>query len=187
MTSEERRSHVRTDMLFQVKFNVITAEEHRLIMGNKEEKVSLRAHSLPIDDPTEFLPGNGIDPSLIQFLLQMDQKMDRIMALISGEKREKDFFSHGCGVNISGSGMMAIVDHAVEVGQIIHATFFLSKYPPLYLDLFGEIVRVTPIDEKGAERYQIGIHFLDLSVNDREKIIATVFRRQRESLREQKR
>jgi c-di-GMP-binding flagellar brake protein YcgR len=58
--------------------------------------------------------------------------------------------------------------------------------PIVFLDVFGEVVRSSEISECDKNVYSLGIRFLDLSVNDQEKIIAMVFKRQRGDLRKRK-
>jgi hypothetical protein len=59
----------------------------------------------------------------------------------------------------------------------------LSKFPLVVMDVFGEVIRVTQIQGLGKRCYHLGIRFLDLMESDREKLIACVFRRQREVIR----
>jgi c-di-GMP-binding flagellar brake protein YcgR len=54
------------------------------------------------------------------------------------------------------------------------------------MDIFGKVIRVIQEDEDGRVLYKVGIKFLDLNISDRERIIASVFQRQREDLRKRK-
>jgi c-di-GMP-binding flagellar brake protein YcgR len=116
----------------------------------------------------------------------MDAKLDRILELISTEKKVEIPFCHGIGQNISGSGMQMVVDTPVECGKIIHTTFLLSQFPFVFMNLFGEVIREKEFNKDGTTLYRIGIKFLDLNINDREKIIAFVFQKQREAIRNSK-
>ena len=89
-------------------------------------------------------------------------------------------------MNISGSGMNMVVLEPAQPGQIIHAHFVLSKTPLVYLDVFGEILWVTPSEDNDGKAFNLGIEFLDLKPADQERIIACVFQRERKSLRERK-
>jgi len=42
------------------------------------------------------------------------------------------------------------------------------------------------VDEDDQTSYHVGIKFLDLNLNDRERIIACIFQRQREAIRKGK-
>ncbi|MBU0769611.1 MAG: PilZ domain-containing protein, partial [Proteobacteria bacterium] len=77
-------------------------------------------------------------------------------------------------------------DKPVETGQIIHSKFYISKIPLVFMDIFGEVVRSIKVDEGDKTLYSLGIKFLDISVNDQESIIASVFQKQRGVIRKRK-
>ncbi len=79
-----------------------------------------------------------------------------------------------------------VIEQPVESGQIINAKFFLSKVPLVFMDIFGKVTRVAQKDEDGRVLYKVGIKFLDLNISDRERIIASVFKKQRGDLRKRK-
>ena len=129
----------------------------------------------------------SLNPCLIDLLLKIDEKLDQILARVSQEETTTDYLSRqGVGMNISGSGMNMVVSEQAQPGQIIHAHFVLSKAPLVYLDLFGEILWVTPTEDSDGKAFNLGIEFLDLEPADQERIIACVFQRQRKSLRQRK-
>ena len=109
-----------------------------------------------------------------------------ILEILAKDSEIEGLFNQGIGMNISGSGMNIMVDRPVESGQIIHSKFYLSKTPLVFMDIFGEVVRSTKVDECGKTMYSLGIKFLDISVNDQERIITSVFQRQRGVLRKRK-
>ena len=82
--------------------------------------------------------------------------------------------------------MQIVIEQPVESGQIINAKFFLSKLPLVFMDILGKVIRVAQEDEDGRVLYKVGIIFLDLNISDRERIIASVFQKQREDLRKRK-
>jgi len=131
----------------------------------------------------EMNDGHPVSASLINHLVQMDEKLDQILDLLSKDKTVKGLYKQGVGLSISGSGMEIMVDRSLEHGRIIHAKFYLSKSPLVYMDIFGEVVHVTQMDKDGRTHYNLGIKFLDLSINDRERIISSVFQRQRGNIR----
>jgi len=117
----------------------------------------------------------------------MDEKLDPILTKLSKEEVDRGLLAkQGIGINISGSGMNMVVEEPVEPGQIIQTHFVLSRIPLVFIDAFGEVLRVTPADENGTVTYNLGIEFLDLKPSDRERIITCVFKRQRKSIRERK-
>ena len=187
MMSEENRSYVRGDIFFKVKFTLFTREEYENLERSKESYFSLNeSPQEPVfPDSNDPIVGNP-DGNLINFLIHMDEKLDQILLLLSKGEAKKGPFEEGVGVNISGSGMNIIVDKPVESGRVIHAKFFLTKAPFLFMDVFGEVVRVIRSEEKGEKNYKLGIEFLNLNENDRDRIITAVFQYQRQTIRKNK-
>jgi len=184
MVTKERRSDVRGDLSFNVKYKIMTLEEYK-DFNRFDKAIFLPANNAPgVDNAdTEISMESKADASLINYLLQMDQKLDQILELLAQDRSVALPFRRCIGRNISGSGMQIVVDQPVETGQIIHAKFFLSKFPLIFMDIFGEAIRVTQAYEYGRSQYLVGIKFLDLNKSDRERIITSVFQRQREALR----
>ena len=188
MISNERRSYVRGAFPFKVRYRLLTAEEY--------QKLRETIHDIPY--PEEEIGSeianqdtrdveSGLNSSLIDFLLKIDEKLDQILARLSREEAETDYpAKQGVGTNISGSGMNMVILEPAQPGQIIHAHFVLSKAPLVYLDVFGQILWVTPTEDNEGEAFNLGIEFLDLKPADQERIIACVFQRQRKSLRQRK-
>ncbi|MBA7695204.1 hypothetical protein ES703_103826 [subsurface metagenome] len=187
MDSKERRSHVRGDFSFKVKFRIMTPEEYETVKGAGDQILSpdkgIGIDSNDINRRDEEIYPNAC---MIDFLLRMDEKLDQILAILSKDGVDKGRLNQGIGINISGTGMEIITDKPVEPGKIIHANFVLLRFPLVFIDVFGEVLRGTPVDEDGKTIYYIGIKFLDLDQNDRERIIACVFQRQREIIRKSK-
>ncbi|MBW2616532.1 MAG: PilZ domain-containing protein [Deltaproteobacteria bacterium] len=183
--SKEQRSFVRANLSFKVKFRVITREEYETIKEAGDQIQSPDEKGLIFDstDTDSRLNGIAANQCFVDFLFHIDEKLDRILAVLAKDEPDIAHFSHGAGVNIGGSGMKMVVDIPVEPGQIIHTNLVLSKFPPIFMDVFGEVIRAEPLNEDGKTVYQLGIKFLDLDINDREKIIACVFQRQRKAIR----
>jgi len=188
MVVKERRSFVREDINFQVRFRKVPKEEYERVRKSSNPEGSLHKKKLIINVADTDNKNSSIilDASLVDLLLQINEKLDRIMAMLSRDEVEQGGLAQGTGVNISGSGMNLVVYKLVESGQIIHTNFILSKFPLVDVDVFGKVVRVTPIVENGKTAYQLGIEFLDIDPDDREKIIAWVFQKQREAIRNRK-
>lgn len=187
MITDERRSYVRGNLDFKVQYKVITPEEYEDLKRFDKAIFSpfKNANSIDVTD-TKTDAVNANNASLINYLIQMDAKLDRILELISTEKKVEAPFRHGIGQNISGSGMEMVVETPVECGKIMHTKFLLSQFPLVFMDLFGEVIRKRGFNKDGTNLYRVGIKFLDLNINDREKIIAFVFQKQREAIRKSK-
>ena len=185
--SKQRRSYVRGELSFKVKFTIMTPEEYEKIRGSGDRIVPSDKR-ISIDSNNTIKRDTGVTPNtfMIDFLIQMDEKLDQILAMLSKDGLDKGLLNQGMGINISGIGMNIIVDKPVESGQIIRANFILSRLPLVFIDLFGEVEWATPVDEDGKTVYRLGIKFLDLDPDDRERIIGCVFQMQREIIRKSK-
>lgn len=190
MTANRRnqRENVRVTFPYFVEYKIITPEEFKSF-GNGTARLP-GLSQLKFKICPKRTDNNGIElsisDSVMDFLVQMDQKLDRILSLLSKDEDVPGDIEQGIGINISASGMKMIVDQAVAKGQIVRAHIILSQIPFIGIDAFGEIVRVSDVNEKDGGRYQIAIKFLNLNANDREKIIAHIFQIQRKTARETK-
>jgi hypothetical protein len=131
--------------------------------------------------------GEGLripNASLIDFLYHVDEKLDRIITLLSGEEQES--YEEGRGIDIGSMGMRMRLARPVEKGQILHARFCLSTLPFVPLRAFGEVVHVTSESEEAGPVYDAGIRFLDLDPIDRERIISHLFQCERMALRKRR-
>jgi hypothetical protein len=183
----ERRSYVRGNFSFKIKFKTMTSNEYESLVKPDEASPPYfqKETGIEITDQKNGVD-TAVDPSLVNYLSLIDEKLDLILELLTKDSEIEGLFNQGIGMNISGSGMNIMVDQPVESGQIIHSKFYLSKTPLVFLDIFGEVVRSTKVDECGQVMYSLGIKFLDISVNDQERIITSVFQRQRSVLRKRK-
>lgn len=184
MQSEEKRSFVRGNFSFNVKFKTMTKDEYEYLKKTNEVIFPTFKQEPGVDiKEREINAGHLASASLINHLVQIDEKLDLILDLLSNDKTVEGLYRKGLGLNISGSGMSIMVNRSVEYGQVIHTKFYLSKFPLVYMDIFGEVVHVAQVDKDGRTHYKLGIKFLDLSINDRESIISSVFQRHRGDIR----
>lgn len=186
---KERRAYVRGDFSYDVQFRVLSQDECKLreMAGKKisfYEQKQLKIASI-MDDISD---GNNLIPrGLIEFLVRIDDKLDQVLTLLTESPECKEEFKQGLGVDISATGMGIISELPVVPNQTIKATITLSRVPLISLDVFGEVIQVMPAAKGEKQMYHIGIRFLDLNANDREKIIKCVFQNERAAIRERRR
>jgi len=186
---EERRSYYRGDLSFKVSFRVMAPEEGslRAMTGNGVsfggEKM-LTVNAAAADSSEKETPLNN---ALIDFLIMIDEKMDRILSALEDNNSPDRSFKECRGVDICAAGMGIITGHSVTAGQIIEAKVELSRFPLVSMEVAGEIVQVSRVIEHGQNRLHAGIRFLNLDAQSKEKIIRYVFQSERASIREMKR
>ncbi len=191
------RSDVRTAFSNAVNYEIISPEEYYLV---KEKTDSLSKHNIKklkiahvhsdnISEIDSDSKTDDYDNALVKFLVEMDEKLDRILSMLSiNEPQQKTLtpellLNQGRGNNISASGISIFTPKPATNGHIIHMNINVCKFPKVQIDAYGLIVRVTSIQENNIQMYNLGIKFIDLDEKNREKIVAYVFSKQREALR----
>ncbi len=182
---EEQRDCVRATLRTDVHCRVM--DECEAIKEEKDEQpgpfVAQPIKRSGLVEEENIAAAGGVDPNLIDFLIQIEDKLDRVLELLaSREKKDENVFI-GQGVDIGGGGMRMLCDTAVKPGQILKISFRIFRYPVVSLQVFGKVVRVTPVREDGKQGYEVAVEFLNLHEDYREWIISYVFQMQRESIR----
>lgn len=180
---EQKRTDVRGDLSFSVSYRFLTPDEYRVKKGAIEQIVHPGKKRLKLETGGTDDRRRDSDSWVVDFLLQMDEKMDRILDLLTEKENRHEEIFQGVGINISGSGMRLRVDRPVEAGQVIHTDFVLSRFPYIRLSLFGRIVQAIPLQEGDNAIYDLGVKFLDIDDTARDQIIARIFQIQRETIR----
>ncbi len=181
----ERRRTDRGDLPLTVNYRLLTLADYLAEKGTIQQ-IAYRAKESPkldAGDTGNKGPDSTSDSWIVDLLLQMDEKMDRILSLLTEKVHHGGSFYQGVGVNISGSGMKLRVDRPVESGNAIHTEFVLSRSPYVRLNLFGEIVQVTLWQEDGNTIYDLGIEFLDIDQMAKDQITARVSQMRRKAVR----
>lgn len=187
---KELRSDVRGDFSYTVEYEIITPEEFHSIREKSFRPLNQDIEKFKIgrvlSDNENMSAGFSIDAGMAEFFVRMDEKLDRILLMLSKNEAFSGYSGRGTGNDISASGMNICIDRPVKKGQIVHATIILSKLPFFCIDVYGEIIRIDALKEKDAPLCQVGIKFLNLDETGREKIVAYVFQQQREIIRKKK-
>ena len=179
----DKRRYVRIPVEFEVKFRITSEDEYKKLKNKKQEILYLtNSYTFTFTSEEEF--SNIALKSIIRLLIHLDNKIDNIYELLTtGNKNSKDIFYKGIGMDISGTGLRMVTGENLPMNTLIFANFILSKFPFIYIELLGKVVRCEPI-KKGE--YSIAINFVDISHEDREKIIEYIFQKQRHTLRKKR-
>ena len=186
-----KRMTVRAPLPVEVEFQVMDANEYAAIKEKGIDRPQCLLGPSVILEP----PGNeeanhscssSFDLFLVDYLICIEEKLDRILKLVSKNQGSNGYPFIGEGLNIGGGGMKILSPQPVEPGQVLKISFRMLRYPLMSLKVFGEVVRVIPFSENGIDRYEVAVEFLDLNEEFKERIIAYVFQMQREAIRNSK-
>jgi len=185
----ERRSYHRGDFSFKVMFRVMPPNESRLrAVKGKEgfrsgDKILKISETLADSNEKEA----PLNEALIDFLVQMDEKLDQVLAALADDDSSDRPFKECQGIDISATGMGIITAHPVKTGQILETSITLSRLPLISMEAICEVVQVTRIIENDQNLLHAGVRFLDLDAQCKEKIIKCIFQNERACIREMKR
>jgi len=184
----EQRVFVRESLFFEIEFRTLSVEDYSKRKEDWAEQRSIKKKSLKREDldADTYQGTTTLDPLILDFLMQMDDKLDHLIAHLTGKKKVDVATEEGEGIDLGGCGMKIKVASPLTVGALMEGDLLLSRLPLVRIHFFGEVVhvRLTYRDEKAW--WEVGVRFLDLDSEDRERIIACVFQRQREVLRRRK-
>ncbi len=186
LTHKQNRKHVRAPISVPIKFTVMSPDIYNNIKdskgANRLQGLQMENGTGPVSTEQESF-STKCDAHVIDFLFRIDDKLDRILELLLRDEKDKEKLRRGRTLNISGAGMRIVYEEPLQVGNILNTNFLVSKFPPAWLDLYCEVVRVVPNLEGAEATYEIALKFIDLNEENREKIIFYTFQQQREALR----
>jgi hypothetical protein len=196
---QEKREYVRAPLWADVEFTPVREDEYEVLRRSEEQPRGrvISRPALSSGQAGQYEADATFQSNLVDFLIYIDEKLDRVLRLLlssaSGFKapdckdnKGNDGLIVGNGSDISGAGMSVICDEALVPGQLLKASFMISRFPVIPLLLFTRVVRVMPAQEGDRQRYQVVVEFIDLDEQDREKIIAYTFQVQRDTIRKEK-
>lgn len=189
MLPQACRDHVRETFFFKVRFQRLCREEYDRKKAEWDSRVYFERTGVQLSDLDADTPRGAplVDAQLLGLFLEMDEKIDQIIAHLTGKTAYEGFWEQGIGINLSGGGMRVRVENSLEKGQLLCAHLLLSKIPLIRVMVLGQVIYAKPQQtSENSSYHDVGVQFLELDAEDRERIIASVFQRQREVLRKKK-
>lgn len=183
------RAHVRMDVVLLLQYRKLTPEEcedlDSITLNENKESLSPLSFSL-----RPFMEGEGreeelgnIDPFILNALIDINLKLNLIISAISSEGK-KNFFNR---VPIEGSlsegGLGFTTGETIAEGDILAIEIMLPVFPLAIIKTLGKAVRVQVLPEGGSA---VGLQFINIKEEDRDKIVHYIFKKQREWLRTNK-
>lgn len=180
----EKRNYFRVDDVISVVANPVH------IMSEKEReaiKTASGSQAFPLSDTNrlsesydaEKFPESQDSGRLYEMMREIKTKLDFLInhvmlekqGLLSAEKKP---------VNISASGIRFTVAYPAKEKDIIEIKLLLPTYPPVAVFAYGEVKRVTVLDNK---TYEIALEYLNMGESVRNEIIQYTMNHQRETIK----
>ena len=186
------RQDVRVPDLLRLRIQVIPPEDKEAVL----DRMALERLTTGLDEPVfhserverqmqkhHTLPGNVI----MNRLSAIEAKLDALIHFMT-EKDLEDRWGAPIPVNFSAGGLMFPSDVAYEEGSLLRLELLMQTLPPRPIVTLSEVVRQR---EKHPEwhsdkLHRVGVRFVDIDTEDRDRIAHRVFDVQRMILRRAK-
>ena len=183
---KEKREYVRASLNIDARVKPLEKEE---VDRKHHLQSAMSSLQVPKGSPADSDRSEVQDTTvsyLMEFMFQINEKLDKVIDMLGGEHPDQNHIHVEETVNISGSGVSFIVSSSVPVGSLLDISLFIPDFPMGMFNVQGEVIRINPGKGDEAGCYEIGIKFLNLSEEERERLIEYTFRQQRRTIRDTK-
>lgn len=173
----ERREYFRVNDVLP-----ILVKKVENMVGKKSRIISGYFAGLGSTNHAEDLSDATINPKLAKMLCEMNSKLDLIIEKIfSGEE------TLGCPeakeVCLSATGVSFGFPNELNLGDLTEVKMLLPMHPPVWIVLYGNVVRVTT---EGMGEYNIAVKFNEMEDEVRDLLSYYTIKRQREIIVKQR-
>ena len=180
------RAHLRMDVVILMQYRKLTSEESkdldRIQKDEDSDDFSPLSFSL-----RPFMEGEGkeeelgnIDPFILNSLIDINLKLNLIISAISSGGKKNIFNRAPIQASLSEGGLGFTTGEEVSEGDIFLLEIMLPIFPIAVIKTLGRAVRIASLPEGGTS---VGFKFINITEENRDKIVHFLFKKQREWLR----
>jgi hypothetical protein len=183
------RAHLRIDVMVLLQHRKLTTEEYgdigEMNLHEDGEELTTQTFSLqPFMEDKEREEEEGkVDPFILNALVDINLKLNLILTMLTSEGETSIFTQKPIEVNLSEGGIGFTIGGQVKKGDILELKILLPIFPIAIIRAWGRVMRSTPLS-KG--KHSVGVEYIKVKEEDQDKIVHYLFKKQRESLRNQK-
>jgi len=178
-----RREAFRQDELLPMREEMLTPEQFEAEMnrtGIVAQNAGLMEELINSDAMWDRSKSQKIDPEIASALGALELKLNYLIAMNLEKAGEVKYEQRL--VNLSATGIGFTTKLPCEKGDPMMIRLNLPMFPPVKLDLLGEVVSISANDSKqGGAR--IGVSFIYRCAQEEEAVVKYLFKRQRERIR----
>jgi hypothetical protein len=154
------------------------------VMGSAEEPAIFHAAAAPSDEESvKALQGANLSEALVDFLLELNNKLNTVISLLSQEGLENDFPVRAVVTEAGGSGVrLQADDPSLHEGAHVEIVMVLGQIPLRMAGAVGKLTR----REDGQEGPEWTLDFTRIRERDLDTVIQFVFQEERQRIRERK-
>lgn len=177
-----RREAFRQDELLPIKEELLTPEQFAVEM-NRTGIVSQHADLVQELINSEALSAergtSHISPEMAAVLNTMEMKLNYLIAMNLEKANDSEYEQRL--VNLSATGIGFLTQEQCSKGDHLKIKISLPLFPPMKLELLGEVVSASPNGDRDGTR--IGVSFIYRCEQEEDMVVKYLFKRQRERIR----
>lgn len=160
----------------------VPQEEYKRYKGSYR---SLSEENLSTDiwQREDSINKDGIEPELYNCLIDIERKLSLIIRHLSSHGKGETVIPEEKKVEISASEIRFDAGEEFSPGDILKIRMILSTYPITFVNFLSEVKKVVPL---GDGRYETFVTYSGLNNEVKDRIIAYLFKRQREVIRNER-
>ena len=178
-----RREAFRQDELLPMREEPLTPEQFEEEMnrtGIITQNAGLMEELINSDSMWERGNSQRIDPEIAAALGALELKLNYLIAMNLEKGGEAEYEQRL--VNLSATGIGFATQAKYDKGDRLKIRLNLPMFPPVRLELLGEVVSATPEDgQEGSTR--VGVSFVYRCAQEEDAVVKYLFKRQRERIR----
>lgn len=176
------RSFSRVATSFPIRFIPVSKDEverlHKTYLAQPTRE--RREHTGLGDTPVHQAAPGAANAALMDRLDRIEKKLDQLLQAqgLSVEKPQEANYETGECIDLSGSGLLFNSQWAMGKGWFLKLLIEVPDSPPVSVVALGRVVRVVQLPD--SPLYETACHFEAINEEDREELIAYIFKRHRE-------
>lgn len=126
---------------------------------------------------------DGVDPALYNCLIDIERKLSLIIRHLSSQGKGEAVIPDEKGVEIGASEVRFDAEEEMFPGDILKIRMILPTYPIALVNFYSKVKKVVPLKDG---RYDTCVAYSGLNTEIKDRIIAYLFKKQREAIRSER-
>lgn len=172
-----------TDNRSYSRISTFTRARYRKLSHPDEPQICPSGFNIEASGGQRDLRESGLPEILVSFLMNMDAKLDRIIAQMSKDSLSLYFPDELVVLDLSAAGLR-VQSNTLKPGDFLEIVLYLGEFPPVIVSGVAEVLRSGETVPGVGETY--ALQFIRLRETEREQIVRFVFKEERARIRTEK-
>lgn len=175
MASVDNRNYARV--------STFTKARYRKLSHPEEPQICPSGFNISAVNGERMLRDSGLPEVLVSFLMNMNSKLDNILAQMSKDSLAAYFPEELVVLDLSASGLL-VQSSDIKTGEYLELVLYLGEFPPVMVSGVAAVLRSGKKTPGAGETY--ALQFTRIRESEREQIVRFVFKEERERIRTEK-